>query len=361
MRKNRLISGLLAVSLLFGVTACGADKTQSTSQEIPDREVVDSDAKPGDTTEKIYDGASAGNAETEETTDSGTAGTASAPATRELVTDNASEDFILFSYSYGNMAWGYQSSKVFILNSGDVYVFDNAAGTANDQNGRDVAVKYLKEYAEPASSINIKDLRDLYDICKKVDPDVKTEMKHTACDMGSYKFMFYDPGTNGELLIIETGDATLTTNDSTLKKAQNKAEKLVNTIASPKERLYLSLSSPVNVPYGGKDLIGKNMSFDSYDKLLEFCHKNGIDVENYLTEQLEKSFEQAKYLVLQVYDTNCLVDGCLKTGDREFRFLPSLAEAENNPDFEGKVTVAITRCDQLEKNNFVNENGTPWK
>ena len=360
MLKNRLISGILIASLLTGVTACGADKAQSSAgRDAQQREMVDEDVKPGDATEKIYDGVDVGGADTEDETTVSSADTTA--ATQELAVADAPEDFILFSYSYSNMAWSYQSSKVVSLNNGDVYVFDNAPGTANDQNGRDVAVKYLKEYSEPAYKIKIKDLRDLYDICKKVDPDVETERKHTACDMGSYKFTFYDPETNGEILIIETGDATLTTNDSTLKKAQNKAEKLIYSTGSPKERLYLSLVSPVNVPYGGKDLIGKNMSFDSYDKLLEFCHKNGIDVENYLTEQLEKSFKEAKYLVLQVYDTNRLVGGYLKTGDREFRFLPSLAEAERDPAFEGKVTVAITRCDLLEKYDYVNENGIPWK
>lgn len=359
MLKNRIISGLLIASLLAGVTACGTDKAQSSNRGSQDREVAEEDAKPGDPTEKIYGGADGGDDDTGDETTVSSADTT--PATQELAIADAPEDFVLFSYSYSNMAWGFQSSKVFYLNNGDVYVFDNAPGTANDQNGRDAAVRYLKEYAEPAYNIKTKDLRDLYDICKKVDPDVKTERKHTACDMGAYMFKFYDPETNGELLIIETGDATLTTNDSMLKKAQNKAENIINSTGSPKERLYLSLSGIVNVPYGGKELIGRNMSFDSYDKLLEFCHKNGIDVENYLTEQLEKSFKEAKYLVLQVYDTNRLVDGYLKTGDREFRLLPSLADAERDPAFEGKVTVAITRCDQLEKYDFVNENGTPWK
>lgn len=359
MLKNRLISGLLIASLLAGVTACGNDKARETDQNIPDRRVADEDVKPGDATEKIYDGANVGGADTGDAAEETT--TAATTAAQELAVAAAPEDFVLFSYSYSNMAWSYQSSKVFYLNNGDVYIFDNAPGTANDQNGRYVAVKYLKEYAAPAYSVDTDTLRDLYDICRKVDPDVETERKHTACDMGSYLFTFYDPETNGELVIIETGDATLTTNDSTLKKAQNKAEKLIDSTGSPKERLYLSLVSIVNVPYGGKELIGKNMSFDSYDNLLEFCHKNGIDVENYLTEQLEKSFKEAKYLVLQVYDTNQLVDGYLKTGTREFRFLPSLAEAEWDPAFEGKVTVAITRCDQLENYDFVNENGTPWK
>ena len=47
--------------------------------------------------------------------------------------------------------------------------------------------------------------------------------------------------------------------------------------------------------------------------------------------------------------------------NKELRFLPSLEEYEPDPAFEGKVTVAIMRCDMLEKYDYVNENGNSWK
>ena len=347
MLKNRLISVMLITLLTAGMADCTMNsvKKQSNDSSENTEETANTHADTTTTNSTVDNAADTGSANS-----------------RELVTDEASEDFILFSYEYGNMAWGFQSSKMFILNNGDVFVFENAPGTAQDQNTRDLAVTYLKEYAEPSYHISTKQLRELFDICKEIDPDVKTSEKSTANDMGSYVFKFYDPETAREVTIIKTGDWTMTTDDKTLKKAQKKAESIMGRQGAPNADLYLSLSSPVtNVPYGGKDLIGKNMSFDSYDSLLVFCQKNGIDVEKYLSDNVKKSYQEAKYIILQVYDTNIMVDGTLKTDDKVYRFLPSLADYECNPEFEGKVTVAISRCDLLEKNNFVNENGFPWK
>ena len=368
MLKNRLISALLIASLVAGATACsmnsgngqGTDSTSNTvaeDQEPGDGEtndISDSDgSKDADT-----DGTAGGPEDTTDTTDT----TTDTKNAKKLVVPDASEDYALFAYEYGNMAWGYQSAKLFILNNGDVYAFENAAGTAKDQKTRDLAVTYLKTYSKPSYHLTVRQLKELYDLCKAVDPNVETSEKGTAKDMGSYTFTFFDPETKGELTIIKTGDWTMTTDDKTLKKAQKKAESILDKKGVMNADLYLSLSSPiVNVPYGGKALIGKNMSFDSYAKLLEFCQKNGIDVEKYLSDNVKKSFEQAKYIVLQVYDTNVMVDGYLETDGQEWRFLPSLADYEHNPDFDGKVTVAISRCDKFEKNDYVNENGTPWK
>ncbi|MBR4404292.1 MAG: hypothetical protein IKT10_04180 [Clostridiales bacterium] len=375
MLKNRIVSVLLVAAMAAGITACGTDKAQNaTDQETQASEVADADVKPGDATEKIYNGANIGGADTEdEMTDSDSDANSDADtapdtdtntpdtAAQDLVTAGATEDYVLFAYEHGNMAWGYQSAKMLILNNGDVYVFENAAGMANDQNGRDLAVTYLKKYSEPSYHISTEKLKELYDICRQIDPDVKTTDKSTGKDMGSYTFKFFDPETKREVTIIKTGDWTMTTDDKTLKKAQSKAESILGRLGAANKDIYLSLYPPVNVPYGGKDLIGKNMSFDSYDKLLEFCKKNGIDVEKYLTDNLKKSYQQAKYIVLQVYDTNRPAGGYMITDNKEFRFLPSLADYEKDPAFEGKVTVAITRCDMLEKLDLVNENGSPWK
>ena len=366
MLKNRLISALLIVSLIAGTTACSMDAAKDNGNDGR-KETVTEDHKPenGEETAESHEDPDTGYTVSNTTTDSETTtedDTGAGRNGKDLITPDVSEDFILFSYEHGNMAWGYQSEKMLILNNGDAYVFENAPGTAGDQNGRDLAVAYLKQYSEPSYHMSTTQLRELYDICKKIDPDVKTGEKDTAKDMGSYVFKFYDPETAREVTIIKTGDMTMTTDDKTLIKAREKAESILGRQGVINKDLYLSLSSSItNVPYGGKDLIGKNMSFDSYDKLLEFCSKNGIDVEKYLTELVKKSYQEAKYIILQVYDTNLLVDGYLNTDNKEFRFLPSLADYEYNPDFDGKVTVAICRCDQLEKFDFVNENGSPWK
>ena len=366
MLKNRLISALLAASLIAGVTACNTNPNKDSGGDRP-RNTVMEENKPGAEEDDAGSiGAGGTTSETEETTAPAedTEDTESTTTnTKELVTDAANEDYVLFAYEHGNMAWGYQSAKMLILNNGDVYVFENAVGTATDKNGRDLAVQYLKTYSKPSYQISVKKIRELYDLCKEIDMDIiKTSEKNTGNDMGSYTFKFFDPETGEETLIIKTGDRTMTTDDKDLIKAQEKAESILKRLVQVNESLYLSLTpSFVNVPYGGKDLIGKNMSFDSYDKFLEFCNKNGIDVEKYLSDNLKKSYQQAKYIILQVYDTNLMVDGYLCTDNKVLRFLPSLADYEHNPDFDGKVTVAIMRCDQLEKLDLVNENGTPWK
>ena len=366
MLKNRLISALLAASLIAGVTACSTDSANDNGGDESKNTVIEQNEPSDEETEGTSDEDTAGNT-TETTTEttaetSGTTTNTKTTKAQKLAVPEAGEDYILFSYEYGNMAWGYQSVKMLFLNNGDVYTFENDPGTAIDKNGRDLAVQYLKAYAEPATHISTNKLKDLYDICKKIDPDVKTEEKSTAKDMGSYMFKFYDPETYQEVLILKTGDVTMTTDDKNLKAAQKKAESLVRKQGAVNEDFYLSLNTNiVNVPYGGKDLIGQNMSFDSYDKLLAFCNKNGIEVEKYLTDEMKKSYGQAKYFILQVYDTNLMVDGYLRIDEKVLKFLPSLADYEYNPAFEGKVTVAIMRFDKLDKYELVNENGTPWK
>ena len=140
------------------------------------------------------------------------------------------------------MAWGYQSAKMLILNNGDVYVFENAVGTANDKNGSDLAVQYLKTYSKPSYQISVKKIRELYDLCKEIDMDIiKTSEKNTGNDMGSYTFKFFDPETGEETLIIKTGDRTMTTDDKDLIKAQEKAERILKRLVQVNENLYLTL------------------------------------------------------------------------------------------------------------------------
>ena len=240
MLKNRLISALLIASLIAGVTACSTDSANENGGGTPENTVTEQN-EPGDEDDDINDGTGDTDAGTSdedtaatETTAESTGTTTSTKTTKakKLAVPEAGEDYILFSYEYGNMAWGYQSVKMLFLNNGDVYTFENDPGTAIDKNGRDLAVQYLKAYAEPATHISTNKLKDLYDICKKIDPDVKTEEKSTAKDMGSYMFKFYDPETNQEVLILKTGDVTMTTDDKNLKAAQKKAESLVIYVSS---------------------------------------------------------------------------------------------------------------------------------
>jgi hypothetical protein len=381
MLKNRIVSGLLIAAMALGITACGT----AGSPDGRPGEIVKDQAygKEGDGNDASEAGGADNSTDTTSADDSANNGGAGAddPATATdpnnndtqtkptlggvtggLVIDNQTEDYVVFSYEYSNMAWGFQSYKELFLNDGSVYYFRNAPGTAGDKKGRELAVTYLRKYAEPTYYLKVDDLRELYESCKKVDPNVETGRKNSGNDMGSYSFTFYDPETSNEIKIFCYGDWTMTTDDQALLDAQKTLLKVLGEFSGNIKDMYLSLSSPVlNIPYGGRDLIGRNMSFDSYDKLKEFCEKNGIDLTKYMTENDEKNFKQAKYIALQVFDTNLMIDGYMTRGNEEFRFLPSLADYEKNPDFEGKVTVAIMRCDTLEKYDYVNEKGNPWK
>ena len=359
MLGNKIVSGMLVTALAMGITACGGGVPTPVPDPVPDSVEQETGNKPGEETEKIYGGADVPEDTTEAQTEPQVTGD---KASTGLITDKAGEDYIVFLYEYGNMAWGYQSYKFLFLNNGDVYYFKNDIGTASDQAGRDLAVKYLKEYSEPSFTLDIDGLRDLYEACKKIAPDVKTTSENTAKDMGSYEFKFLDPETSKEVLISKDGDWTMKTDDPALLKAQDKAAKILTKQFDTIKPRSLSLSTAIiNVPYGGKDLIGKNMSFDSYDKFTEFCKKNGIDAESCMTDALKKSYRQAKYIIVQVYDTNRRISGYMTYDNKELKFLPSLEEYEHDPAFDGKVTVAIMRCDQLEKTDYVNEDGTPWK
>ena len=358
MLRNKIVSGLMVAAMAMGITACGGDGVFFTEPPLDSVE-QETGNKAGDETEKIYGGADVPEDTTEEQTEPQVTGD---KVSGGLITDKVAEDYVVFLYEYGNMAWGYQGYKILFLNNGDVYYFKNEIGTASDQAGRDLAVKYLKEYSEPSFTLDIDGLRDLYEACKMIAPDVKTTLENTANDMGSYEFKFLDPETSEEVLISKDGDWTMKTDDPALIKAQDKAAKILTKQLDTIKARSLSLNTAiVNVPYGGKDLIGKNMSFDSYDKFKEFCKKNGIDAESCMTEALKKSYQQAKYIIVQVYDTNRRVGGYMTYDNKELRFLPSLEEYEPDPAFEGKVTVAIMRCDMLKNYDYVNENGNSWK
>ena len=139
MLKNRLISALLIASLIAGVTACSTDSANENGGGTSENTVTEQNEPSGEETEGTSDEDTTGNT-TETTTESTDTTSTKTTKAKKLAVPEAGEDYILFSYEYGNMAWGYQSVKMLFLNNGDVYTFENDPGTAVDKNGRDLAV-----------------------------------------------------------------------------------------------------------------------------------------------------------------------------------------------------------------------------
>lgn len=69
---------------------------------------------------------------------------------------------------------------------------------------------------------------------------------------------------------------------------------------------------------------------------------------------------EAKYM-LQVFETNQRAGGVLITDGKVLQILPSLAEFEYDPAYDGKVCVSIWRFDGFEEGTYVDENGNPWE
>lgn len=350
MTAKKTVSLLLAASICIGATAC--NKGEETS--VRDKDIETAGMTVVLTTDKAEDGT-----DTKDTIASNDEKNSDATVNSDTAL-NAHSNEIIFKYTYGNMAWGYQSSVTYILANGDVYSFKNEIGTAYDANSDQIALSYLEEYAEPTGYVKESDVQQLAEICMKIDPDVKITEKNTANDMGQYILIYRNPETYEEKTIIKTGDWTMSTDDPTLKEAQELASKVINKISS--SGLYLSLSSPViNVPCDKPELIGEHLVFDSYDSMIAFCKDNGIDVEDYLTDEIRNGWKDVSYMILQVFEDNRRVDGILKKDNKILRLLPSLAEYEYDPAFDGKMTVAIYRCDTFSQYKYVDENGNPWK
>ena len=105
--------------------------------------------------------------------------------------------------------------------------------------------------------------------------------------------------------------------------------------------------------------IHENIVFDDYNEMIAFCRENGIEID--LNEDTRTRWEEAKYMLLQIFDTNRQADGVLITKDKEIRILPSLAEFEYDPAYDGKVCVSIWRFDDYKEGVYVDENGDPWE
>ena len=129
MLRNKIVSGLMVAAMAMGITACGGDGVFFTEPPLDSVE-QETGNKAGDETEKIYGGADVPEDTTEEQTEPQVTGD---KVSGGLITDKAAEDYVVFLYEYGNMAWGYQGYKILFLNNGDVYYFKNEIGTASDQ------------------------------------------------------------------------------------------------------------------------------------------------------------------------------------------------------------------------------------
>ena len=366
MNRKRFISGLLAAAVLMGAAACdgnaGRDVPADTSDDIAGVEDIaatdgtikvtiaetgsgDADAGTGAITDKgaYTDTDSSGK------TDVTTAG---------LPVPTGEYDPIVFMYTYSNMAWRYETMCTLITASGEVYIFRDNPAVSMMHNGRDIELEYLKEYAEPSWHLDHEDIEELYEVCCAVAPDVETDMVHAAYDRGEYKFTCIDQETGREITVSVDGDYRMETDDPTLKEAQDLSEDLLAGIRGPITDLKLNLYSYcISAPYGGTELIGTHLVFDSFEKLTKYCEENGIELD---ADAAREQFEEASYIMLQVFDTDQRLSGVLITDDEVLQLLPSLEAFEYDPAYDGKVGVGMWRFEGFEEGRYVDENGNPW-
>ena len=349
MLRNKIISGALIAAMLIGTAAC--DKSSRTGS--------------GDTSTTGGTGTTTTTSATTDTapSDPGTTGdsvSADDSDTPGSLKPIPATDDVLFTYKYHNMAWVFQARSVLVTCRGDVYVFEENIGSLNMSNGDQIKLSYMKEYSKPIAHIEPSEMEALYNACLEIGPDVKTDRKNVMEDAGEYRFSYVDQDTYQEIPVVITGDWEMTTDDQVLLKAQKLAEILIQKIrySSAAQKLYLNTEF-INAPYGGTGLIGTHIVFDDYNEMIAFCRDNGIEID--LNEDTRTRWEEAKYMLLQVFDTNRQVDSVLITKDKEIRILPSLAEFEYDPAYDGKVCVSIWRFDDYKEGVYVDENGDPWE
>ena len=355
MNRKRLISGLLAAAVLMGAAACdrnaGRDLPTDTSDDIAgveDTAVTDGTIKVTIAETGSGDASGDAGAGTDAITDKGTDTGAYTDTDSSGKTDvttaglpvpTSEYDPIVFMYTYTNMAWGYDSRCMLVTASGEVYVFSDSPVVSMMHNGRDIELEYLKEYSEPAWILDREDIEELYDVCCEVAPDVETDKVHVAYDCGEYRF-------------------TCIEQEPTLKKAQELSEKLLSSIGGPRKDIKLNLYSHcISAPYGGTELIGTHLVFDSFEKLTKYCEENGIELD---ADAAREQFEEASYIMLQVFDTDQRLSGVLITDDEVLQLLPSLEAFEYDPAYDGKVGVGMWRFEGFEEGRYVDENGDPW-
>ena len=346
----------MAAAMLMGAAACDRNAGRDVSADMGDDTIVTEVTAATDGTIKVTI------AETDstdtDTTDATTADIVIDVTTADLPVPTGEYDPIVFMYTYRNMAWGYDSKCLLVTAGGEVYVFSDSPVVATMYNGRDIELRYLKEYAEPEWILDREDIEELYEVCCEVAPDVETNMVHTAYDAGEYKFTCIDQDTGREITVSVDGDYRMETDDATLQKAQRLSEKLIASISGDRTDLKLNLYSHIiSAPYGGTELIGTHLVFDSFDKLVEYCEVNGIELD---VDAAREQLEEASYILLQVFDTDQRLSGALITDDKVLQLLPSLEEFEYDPAYDGKAGVGIWRFEGFKEGHYVDENGNPW-
>ena len=356
MNRKRLVSGFLAAAMLMGAAACDRNAGRDVPADTGDDNIITEDTSATDGTIKVTI------AETDstdtDTTDATTADIVIDVTTPDLPVPTGEYDPVVFMYTYRNMAWGYDSKCLLVTSGGEVYIFSDSPVVSMMYNGRDIELAYLREYAEPSAFLDREDIEELYEVCCEVAPDVETNMVHNAYDAGEYKFTCIEQETGREITVSVDGDYRMETDDPTLQKAQQLAEKLLNSIGSPRADLKLSLySCTISAPYGGTELTGTHLVFDSFDKLVEYCEENGIELD---VDAAREQLEEASYILLQVFDTDQRLSGALITDDKVLQLLPSLEEFEYDPAYDGKVGVGIWRFEGFKEDRYVDENGNPW-
>lgn len=370
MNRKRFISGLLAAAVLMGAAACdrnaGRDLPTDTSDDIAgveDTAVTDGTIKVTISETGSGDASGDAGAGTDAITDKGTDTDTDSSGKTDVTTaglpvPTSEYDPIVFMYTYTNMAWGYDSRCMLVTAGGEVYVFSDSPVVSMMHNGRDIELEYLKEYSEPAWLLDREDIEELYDVCCEVAPDVETDKVHVAYDCGEYRFTCIEQETGREITVSVDGDYRMETDDPTLKKAQELSEDLLAGIGGPRKDIKLNLYSHcISAPYGGTELIGTHLVFDSFDKLVEYCEENGIELDENAAREL---LEEASYIMLQVFDTDQRLSGVLITDDEVLQLLPSLEAFEYDPAYDGKVGVGMWRFEGFEEGRYVDENGDPW-
>ncbi len=319
MKRNKMTAAFLAVSVLLGTAACSEGDAVPTNGN---------EASGVETTAIETYGIETSSVET------------SGSESVEDMIPVPSTDELLFMCTYYNWAEGYQSELLFITCRGDVYSFENKSDSGCEM----TAWNYIKAYTEPVAHIDPDEMTELYNACLKIKPGVKTSEEFFAFDAGERKIIYIDQETSEQTVICLWGTSIMTTDDAALQKAGDLASDLVNPLRLETRGRYILDASPdhiVNIPYGGSELIGKQLVFENYQQFKSFCQDNGIDTGTYIDDEMKNSLKYSRGILFEVFDTNARAGGVLNENEKTLAFLPSLDEFEYDPAFDGKVTAAV--------------------
>ena len=359
MNRKQILTSLLISSMLLGSTACntaGSKRSGNGVTESVDGVKIEGRQTGTSASDESDDGTTAETQGSSDNTDT-TGGLIPIPQT----------DNVLFMSTYYNQAWSYQARVMLITTSGDIYYSVDGTQVSTTKTGdEDIFLRYMKEYTEPSGHIDPSDMEQLYNICLQIDPDVKTTMDFTGCDIGENTFTYIDQECFRKIPLYISGDSTMNTDDPTLLQAAELATDLMNKIYSILSQTTYTVFTEdaplLDIPYSGSELIGSNLVFDNYESLVKFCAENDIDLDTYADDDFIRKLNGAKYILVHVFESNQRAGGILIKDDEMVQILPSLEEYEHDPAFDNKITVVIApRFDYRDPAAFVDENGDPWQ